>query len=258
MSTETAEPVPEPLAAKIAAAMLEAEEVTKSSRNKEQGYNFASAESILAAVREPLLKRGVTMLPSRTAVRETEIQSKSGTRGTKVAIDLTFEFDDGAQTKVYEWTGEGQDYGDKAYGKAYTNAVKTFIRIGWMLPTEHDDPEGSDPGERVAVATGPAFGPPASDELTSKLSGALGFLLGDDLEAAAALHTQLVERFDGYMPASVAVALGLAAGAVKRRDEELAAADAHAELDAAADTAAAQEGLDVDPGADTTTGGSTT
>jgi hypothetical protein len=146
----------------IAAAMADAGEVTKSSRNTEQNYSYASAESILEATRGPLLRRGVLLIQRPRDWTVEEVRSRSGTAGTAITLELDFEFTNGRSTFTIErWRGQGQDYGDKAYGKAYTNAVKTFIRAQWLLPTG-DDPEASPSGERVAKdAPAPAPAPPA-------------------------------------------------------------------------------------------------
>lgn len=146
---------------RLAEAMLDAGEVTKSARNNEQGYNYASAEAILAAVRAPLLRRGIILLAQPRDFTEHEIRSRSGTAGTRVVIevDYTFRADDG-ELVVERWRGEGQDYGDKAYGKAYTNALKTLIRSEWLLPTDTgDDPEASPSGERIAAGAAPELPP---------------------------------------------------------------------------------------------------
>lgn len=145
-------PTDAPLAVKIAHAMAEAGRVTKSRQNTDQGYKFAGAEAILAAVRLPLLKRGVMLKPEVTSVEEEAIESRGGAKGTRVKLGVRFTFTDGADELVADWVGEGQDYGDKAYGKAYTNAIKTYVRVAWLLPTEHDDAEASPSGERVARA----------------------------------------------------------------------------------------------------------
>ena len=137
------------LASTVAEAMAAASQVHKERENTDQGYKFASAEAILGAVRGPLLERGVMLFPSVDNVEEVEITSRNGAKGNRVKLHVSFMFTDGREQLVANWRGEGQDYGDKAYGKAYTNAVKTFIRTAWLLPTEHDDPEASSPGERI-------------------------------------------------------------------------------------------------------------
>jgi hypothetical protein len=174
----------------IAAAMAEAGEVTKSSRNTEQNYSYASAESILEATRGPLLRRGVLLIQRPRDWTVEEVRSRSGTAGTAITLELDFEFTNGRSTFTIErWRGQGQDYGDKAYGKAYTNAVKTFIRAQWLLPTG-DDPEAAPSGEWVAKdAPAPAPAPPAwtraaTAEERAKVIPILRALLGDDVEQA--------------------------------------------------------------------------
>lgn len=155
-------PADAPLAVKIAHAMAEAQRVVKS-RQANQGaggnYKYAGAEAILAAVRAPLFRRGVTVLPDLEEAIEHTIRSSNDKEGTRIVITVAFEFSDGVSTIVKRWKGEGQDYGDKAFGKAYTNAVKTFVRTAWLLPTEHDDPEASPSGERAAAGA-PAWAMP--------------------------------------------------------------------------------------------------
>jgi hypothetical protein len=63
----------------IAAAMAHAGAVTKSSRNAEQNYSYASAESILEATRGPLLERGVLLIQRPRDWTVEEVRSRSGT-----------------------------------------------------------------------------------------------------------------------------------------------------------------------------------
>lgn len=191
--TTTATP---PLAARIAEAMAETEAVAKTGENKDQGYKFASAEAILAAARGPLLRRGIILTPSVVDVDEREIQSRGGTKGSRVIIQVRFTFTDGIETLESDWRGEGQDYGDKAFGKAYTNAVKTYIRTAWLLPTEHDDPEASSPGDR-AGGQQPAWQREITkakyDEAWQALAGTIGESRTAELVAA-------VTQTWGYLP----------------------------------------------------------
>lgn len=249
------------LAARIAAAMAEAGEVTKSDENREQGYKFASAESILKAVREPLLARGVLLFPNVESLEEHEITSKSGTKGTRVVIEVTYKFTDGRDELVARWQGEGQDYGDKAYGKAYTNALKTFIRSAWLLPTEHDDPEARPSGDRVAAgatAELPAWAKPAGRDRIAQ-ADALVPVLGQARTRAvfAAVKGSLGEVPDivvntaKLLAAQYAAALeelGLHEAAVRERTvlEEQAAKDA-ADRAQAEEAQAAAEAPDAPP-----------
>lgn len=244
------------LAERIAGAMGEAGEVTKSDENREQGYKFASAESILKAVREPLLERGILLFPHVDELVEHEITSRGGTKGTRVVIGVTYRFTDGREELVAKWRGEGQDYGDKAYGKAFTNALKTFIRSAWLLPTEHDDPEARPSGDRVSAggAELPAWARKATPARMAELPPVLAPVLGVDRTRAM---LQAIKGTLGEVP-DVAIATLKLAGAyytaaleelgaledAKRERlvlEEQAAADAKAKAEADAAQAAAEE-----------------
>lgn len=195
----------EPLVAKIAAAMSEAGTVIKNSVNAQQSYKYASAEAILGAVRKPLLERGVILLPGPTGFTEEAIVSGGGSKGSRVILDLEFTFTDGTSTIARPWRGEGQDYGDKAYGKAYTNAIKTFVRSAWLLPTEHDDPEATPSGERKATAPAPvmpAWSVAAKDAPSARLEADLTKLVG--LDGARELMAAIDLTTGGGIPIIVA------------------------------------------------------
>ena len=208
LEAELARPVePETLAEKIAAAMLEAGIVTKSETAGTGGgdrFKYASAEAIFAAVRGPLLRRGVLMLPKPDEFTETEITARSGTKGTRVVIDLAFEFTDGRESITRAWRGEGQDYGDKAYGKAYTNAAKTFVRTAWLLPTEHDDPEATPAGERAAPAEPPAWAGPAEPASVELALDVVTRLVGGHRATAEELLDTIRVRAGGEVPGLLA------------------------------------------------------
>lgn len=236
---DAVEEAPVPLITAIAAAMLEAGEVTKSSVNTEQGYKFASAEAILAAVRRPLLSRGILLTAQPAAYIEREISSSRGTKGTlySLGVDFTFRDGTGAELVITDWRGIGQDFGDKAIGKAYTNAIKTFVRTQWLLPTEHDDPESSSPGERVdagKAAESPRWTLEATDERKVLLLDALEPLIGRDQGKALALA---VKQSIGHVPdVLIPFARGITASflagaeedAVERRRAALERADSAA------------------------------
>lgn len=175
------------LVTSLADAMRHAERVTKSEHNTEQKYKYASAEAILAAVREPLLERGIVLTQQPRDFTIDEIVARSGTKGTSVVVELDFTFHHGPTGETFtveRWRGQGQDYGDKAYGKAYTNAVKTFVRAQWLLPTEHDDPERDAP-ENVGPAL-PAWALEATKDRKAALLDALAPLIGRDRAVALA------------------------------------------------------------------------
>lgn len=189
---------PRTLIGDLAAAMAAASAVTKSSRNTDQNYDYASAEQILAAVRGPLLERGLVLTQQTVDLQLHEITSRNGARGTSAIVTVDFTFHHGPSDQelpIRGWRGCGQDYGDKAIQKAYTNAVKTFIRSQWLLPTETDDPHA--PAPEAAVAALPSWAMNARDERRVQLADALTPVTGR--EAAFAV-IKSVEQSLGCVP----------------------------------------------------------
>ncbi len=212
----------------VAAAMADAGQVTKSSVNRDQGYQFASAEAILAAVRLALLKRGVILTMHPQGFETSSI--KADGRGNRIVATIDFAFRKGDEVlTIAGWRGVGEDYGDKAIGKAYTSALKTFIRSQWLLPTEHDDPENSDNREPEAAEL-PVWARPATSEQKKAMVAALAPVFGGDVVKAVGVN---IAAAIGYMPegfTAFAVALANASAAAAAPAEEAAAAqDALAE-----------------------------
>jgi hypothetical protein len=231
---------PVPLVNAIAHAMAEAGEVTKSSVNADQGYKFASAEAILAAVRRPLLTRGVMLTTHPKQYTTSTI--KSDGRGTRIIIDVDFVFRDGtgAELRIEDWRGVGEDYGDKAIGKAYTSAVKTFVRTNWLLPTEHDDPERTDNAAPAADVAIPAWALEASDARKAQFLEALEVLVGRDVARGLG---KSIKAGVGVVPEIlVKFARGLTAAYLDAPDSELLARRVKAhEAKASSATRAAQD-----------------
>lgn len=208
-------PATSPLAARLAEAMAAAAEVTKSSRNTDQGYNYASAEVILAAVRKPLLERGIILIPQPRSIEEREVQFRRGT-GTLATVTVDFTFIDGLTSErlvIEGWVGQGQDSGDKAVGKAYTSAIKTFIRAAWLLPTE--DPTGEQQ-ERVPSAGADPLGSRADEETRVAAVNALTKIVGEERVTDVGAH--LAQQLDSMRVAAALTLITLA--------EELFPADA--------------------------------
>lgn len=194
---------PPELVALLAAAMGEVEGVTKDARNKDQNYSYASIESMLRAVRLPLMSRGVLLLqhPRADLEREEPITSKSGTAGVRVLVGVDFEFlHAGDSFTIRGWIGEGQDYGDKAWSKARTNCLKTFIKAQWLLPTDEDT---SAPPDRAPAHAAPALAVANAARRAAMLE-TLTVLCGGHEPTAVECGEKLAARFDGQMPDVVA------------------------------------------------------
>lgn len=138
----TPTPSPTRLYTKLAEVISEVGYVAKDGRNDFQNYNYTSAEALLAAVRGPLSARSVVLMPSLTAISEREYTTSKGKASIVTTAHVTFTFVDGDTGETYacEWAGQGDDPADKGLGKAFTNAIKTFLREQFLIP-QGDDPE---------------------------------------------------------------------------------------------------------------------
>lgn len=161
------------LYAKLAEVIDEVGYVAKDGKNDFQNYKYTSAEALLAAIRGPLSKRGVVVMPSLTAISEREYTTSKGKASilTTAHVQFTLVDSESGQQHVCEWAGQGDDPADKGLGKAYTNAIKTFLREQFLIP-QGDDPEADKAtDERSADRVGGSHrtapepvGPLASDD----------------------------------------------------------------------------------------------
>ncbi len=155
------------LYAKLAEVVAEVLSVERDGTNTFHKYKYTSAEAMLRALRGPLAARSIALLPSVTDIAEREITTGKGNASTVTTVRLSFTFVDGetGETHVCEWAGQGDDPADKGLGKAYTNAVKTFLREAFLIP-QGDDPEADTKTDerardRVSAASQPARREPA-------------------------------------------------------------------------------------------------
>jgi hypothetical protein len=130
------------LYAKLAQVTAEVGYVAKDGRNDFQNYRYTSAEALLAAIRGPLATRNIVLMPALTALSEREYITSKGKASVITTAHVSFTLVDGDSGERHEcaWAGQGDDPGDKGLGKAYTNAIKTFLREQFLIP-QGDDPE---------------------------------------------------------------------------------------------------------------------
>jgi hypothetical protein len=161
MSTATS------LYTKLADVAAEVTRVDKDGFNDYHKYKYTSAEAMLTAIRGPLTARNVVLMPSLADVTEREITTAKGGASTitTVHVDFTFVDGDSGETHKCSWAGQGDDPADKGLGKAYTNAIKTFLREAFLLPMG-DDPEADVATDRRAAGRQPsAPGKPSDAQL---------------------------------------------------------------------------------------------
>lgn len=199
MSAPVEQPAQErTLVTDLAAAMLAAREVKKSSRNTDQNYDYASIEQILGAIRVPLLERSMIVNARTVDLTLTPVTSKQGSQGTSAIVTVDFEYlhgPTGDKLVSDGWRGQGVDYGDKAISKAYTSAAKSFIKLEWLLSTDAD--QHADLPDAVATQA-PAWAREARPERRDELVARVADLIGDP--AAAGVLVEAVENSIGIVP----------------------------------------------------------
>ncbi len=151
----------ETLASKIAKASIEVGSLAADKRNKEQNYDYLSADQILQKAGDALSKNGVVIIPSITF---TEIKTTDRGQGKPPRLDAQVCFlmtvTDGAEKHESEWVGFGTDYStpDKAVYKAITSGHKYFemkllnISIG-NEDGEHENGEDKKPAGKVSQSS---------------------------------------------------------------------------------------------------------
>ena len=127
--------------AKLAAAVGEVDRIAKDGKNAHFKYSYTSAEEVYRVVRAPLLKHGLVVIPQATGFEQ------DGQMGT-VRLNLRIIDTETGEEIEAQWYGEGQDKGDKAFYKAVTGGMKTFLRALFLLPAD-DDPEADPRTDRA-------------------------------------------------------------------------------------------------------------
>lgn len=129
---------------KMIAVMQRISAIEKTSRNKDQGYQFRGIDDIYAEFHPIMAEAGIFCVP-RVVAREDEIfQSKSGGRMLRSVVNMEFDFVavDGSKVTVGPMIGEGNDMSDKASNKAMSVAQKYAFLQTFIVPTkEEKDPD---------------------------------------------------------------------------------------------------------------------
>lgn len=139
------------LAKKISAIVKDIGYIEKTGKNKDQGYNYASAALVFDEVNAAAHKLGVAIIATCNEIEHTEITSKSGTRGLQTTMKVTVEFIDGdtGYTLGGTFPAVGVDYGDKSASKAIT-AGRRHAVLGFLGIPTGTDPDEKDPEPQAA------------------------------------------------------------------------------------------------------------
>jgi hypothetical protein len=184
------------LYAKLAQVAGEVSGVGKDGRNDFHKYDYTTAEAMLRAIRGPLIERGVVLMPSVTAVTEREISTNNGKASTVTTVHVDFTFVDAESGAMHKcsWAGQGDDPADKGLGKAYTNAIKTFLREAFLLPMGDDPEADKSTDERASqrTASNGTSGPRITEDRACALEAGLKILKDSGTWTGAKLKSQLV------------------------------------------------------------------
>lgn len=129
------------LQTKILAVMADVSYIKKDGQNQQQGYKFASAESIIGEVRAAAVKHGLLIAVRYTDATDLESgATKAGSVIYRVRVKAEIVLSVGSDREIYTFYGEGADSGDKALPKAQTMCLKQALRQIFLIETgEHDE-----------------------------------------------------------------------------------------------------------------------
>jgi hypothetical protein len=132
----------------LAKAIAETKAVPKDGRNKEQSYDYASAEAIIEAARLPLARNGLAVIYDVTECRQLDaVKTRSGAEMARwiVSLTITVWHASGQSLPPVTYTAEGRDTGDKAILKATTACQREHVRQLLLIPRGAFDPEVEEP-----------------------------------------------------------------------------------------------------------------
>lgn len=138
------------LAKALVAVMDKARYVRETAKNKHFGYNYASDEDILAALRPAMIANGLAMFPT-DCERQTVPHSPTAKGAAQWRTDIIMTYrllHVSGETMTVKVPGCGIDPEDKGAYKALTGAMKYALRNTFLIPTGND-PERFEEAEVV-------------------------------------------------------------------------------------------------------------
>lgn len=137
------------LAAKLSAAVADVGGKLKADKtNKQQGYDYISADKILATTGQALAIQGIAIVPQVTGAEVSAVDTGNNKVRWDARVTMIELITDGESEIIVPWVGFGSDYAvpDKAIYKAITSGDKYFrmklLSIGeGNEDGEHEDDE---------------------------------------------------------------------------------------------------------------------
>ncbi len=149
----------EKLATKIAHASIIVGSFVADKRNREQGYDYISADQVLSRGGNAIATAGFAVMPAIGDVTLTFTERPNKSPRIDARVNFIMRVTDGYESVEDAWVGFGSDYTnsvDKAVYKAITSGHKYYLmkllNIGaGNEDSEHDTPDEIEPVRRMPV-----------------------------------------------------------------------------------------------------------
>lgn len=130
------------LAARKTAVMAEIERVAERGRNDHSKYSYAKAEDLMEEVRPLMASKGLAFTFDVVGHKVEQGKTTGGKPAEIATVEIaaTLTDVDTGFAETSRVVGRGSDVGDKAIWKAYTGAIKYWLRNTFLISTG-DDPE---------------------------------------------------------------------------------------------------------------------
>jgi len=119
------------------------EAITKSRKNKDQGYSFRGIDDTYNELHDLFAEFGVIIMPEFIESKREERPTRNG--GILIYTISTYKFhfiaEDGSE-QIATLQGEGMDSSDKSSNKAFSAALKYALISMFLIPT--NDPKDSE------------------------------------------------------------------------------------------------------------------
>ena len=138
---------------KMLTIMRECQYLQKQGVNEFHNYKFVQANDVIKAVRDSLVKNGVSLTVNYKVVFHAKNINKSGKEETQTTVKarITFIDTESGETLTSAALGMGQDIGDKSIMKAETAAYKYCLLHTFAIGTGDDPEEDAEVDERMGA-----------------------------------------------------------------------------------------------------------
>lgn len=130
--------------------------VKKDGYNDHFKYHFPTADAIFSAAKSACAKNGLAIVPMMGAIVE-----ETGEKNTYTRVAYTFAVIEqtSGYTVAIPWTADALDNLDKGINKSLTSALKSFLRILFLI-SDGDDPDAAAPSDsRTSSKAAPKAAP---------------------------------------------------------------------------------------------------